>query len=91
MIVLANSNTIDHDDEWQGVRNWLQIFGFKANAIDYQSKDFDHLSEEAKKHKISEIENINLAHRMIAMVIFFLTSMYLVNHFNNKLQHAKED
>jgi len=49
------------------------------------------LSEEAKKHKITEVENTELAHRMVAMVIFFLSSMYLVNHFNSKLIHAKED
>ena len=49
------------------------------------------MTPEQKSIRVSEMENTELTHRMIATVIFFLCSMYLTNHFGKKLKFTKED
>lgn len=43
------------------------------------------------KKTADEIEMRVLALRMITMIIFFLASMYLINHFSFKIKQAQED
>ena len=70
--------------------NWLQIVGLKASNLDLSDK-YDHLSENEKIEKREEFETNILMHRMIAMVTFFLASMYLTNHFDYRIKQASED
>ena len=43
------------------------------------------------KKTADEMEMRVLALRMITMIIFFLASMYLINHFSFKIKQAQED
>jgi hypothetical protein len=84
VFILAFDYKIESKDPgWVKVKGWLQVLGLKTNEMDglYYSED---LSDE-------EIEILALRYRMIAMVIFFLCSIYLCSHFSSKMKQAKED
>lgn len=64
--------------------------------LDYQYiKELEAFDEELKKMNKKEeqelIEHIALRARMLAMVIFFLASIYLCNLFASQMQSAQED
>lgn len=68
------------------IYNLLPIIGLKASTIE---TDFG-----AKKPSATEMATIEeeaLKGRMLAMVIFFLCSIYLCNHFSQKLKVAVGD
>lgn len=63
--------------------------------LDYQYikeiEAFEGVKNMSKKDEKELIEQIALRARMLAMVIFFLASIYLCNLFASQMQSAQED
>jgi len=68
------------------INNLLPIIGLKASTIesDFGAKKLNAVEKAA-------IEQDALKGRMLALVIFFLCSIYLCNHFSQKLKLAVGD
>ena len=91
VFVLSMSYIID-SPEYVSLKKWLQIIGLKANVLDYEYiKDLKKLNPDMDINNERTIEHLALRARMIAMVIFFLVSIYLCNLFNEQMQRASED
>jgi len=72
--------------EYVSLKKWLQIIGLKANVLDYEYiKDLKKLNPDMDINNERTIEHLALRARMIAMVIFFLVSIYLCNLFNEQM------
>jgi hypothetical protein len=85
VFVLAWSYKIDLPEN-KGIRQWLQLIGLKANLV-----EFNELKKLDPTLTNKEIEHMALKARMIAMVIFFLSSIYLCSLFNSKMKEAEDD
>ena len=85
VLILAFSYPIDNNPDYASLKEWLQIIGLKANVLDIaltHGKNPEDLTETEKV----EVETEALRGRMIAMVIFFLCSIYLCKHFSQKMK-----
>lgn len=83
VFVLAYNDQINNDPDWVKVKEWLQIIGLKASSLDVSpfDKDGNQLNDNQLAAKKARIEERALQGRMIAMIIFFLSSIYLSNLF----------
>lgn len=90
VIVLSMSYIID-SPPYANTRKWLQIIGLKANMLDYQYIEELKRIDPDIELTPRMMEHMALRARMIAMVIFFLSSIYLCNLFAGQMKQADED
>lgn len=93
VFVLAYNTKLDDDPAWASAKDWLQIVGLKANALTlshYDENGVEYTEEEYIAQR-DLVETRALRGRMVAMVIFFLSSIYLSNLFSSKMKAASDD
>lgn len=93
-VVLAFNQKLDlkeHDPgykkEYATVKAFFQLIGLKANDLEY----IDVKHKDGEQYSQSEMENHALRNRMIAMIIFFLCSIYLCSNFSKRIKQAVDD